>query len=200
MGSFIGRPDWSGDEHLGVFRGLQRNRGWVWTSRRQLHLPEGRYTVSDFYFSRAVIERDVTSSSFQRPLLSGKYESGSREPRLRMTFRIRFFGTLVLVSFFSSIISWFTGYLPLIYMVPLLILAAFSVVLSCPRCGKSPFHRRVGPFIIGVPWLPSRRVRPWPGIDELPRNPGWWITIRRVLFSATRGLRRFCSNIHIAMA
>lgn len=72
-----------------------------------------------------------------------------------MIFRIRLLLPITGAIVVATIAAWFSGALLLIYMMPLLALAAFHLSLACPRCRLSPYTRMWGPFVVGLPWLPK---------------------------------------------
>src|SRR6266496_6379549 len=56
----------------------------------------------------------------------------------------------------ATIASWFIGFVPLIYMMPIFVMSMLALLLACPVCGHSPFVQKWGPFRVGVPWLPKK--------------------------------------------
>ena len=69
-----------------------------------------------------------------------------------MTFRIRHFGLIVAVSVFATVVAWFVGFIPLIYLMPIAVLYILLMSLACPRCNRSPFIRKYGAVSIGWPF------------------------------------------------
>lgn len=67
-----------------------------------------------------------------------------------MTFRLRYMGVLIGAAIALTVGGWFTGFIPLIYLMPLVVLQGLTLSLACPRCGKSPFRRQMG--LVRVSW------------------------------------------------
>lgn len=69
-----------------------------------------------------------------------------------MIFRIRALSLLSIAAFAAAVGAWVLGWLPLIYIMPLIVLAALHAALACPRCNGSPYVLPIGRGGIGVPW------------------------------------------------
>lgn len=68
-----------------------------------------------------------------------------------MIFRLRFIRTLLAAALILTVAAWFIGFVPLIYMMPLLLIQALLLSLACPQCGRSPFIRQWGNITLGWP-------------------------------------------------
>jgi hypothetical protein len=68
-----------------------------------------------------------------------------------MIFRLRFIRTFLAVAIAITVTAWFVDFVPLIYMLPLLIIQGLLLSFACPRCGRSPFIRQWGNITIGWP-------------------------------------------------
>ncbi|HEX8125344.1 MAG TPA: hypothetical protein VF548_07170 [Allosphingosinicella sp.] len=73
-----------------------------------------------------------------------------------MIFRLRFIRMLLAAAVVATVAAWFSGFVPLIYMMPLLVVQALVLSLACPRCGRSPFVRRWGNMRVGWPHRGAR--------------------------------------------
>ena len=89
-----------------------------------------------------------------------------------MTFRIRHLALLSMGIVIATIGAWFLGFIPLIYLMPIIVLQVFMLSLACPMCGKPPFVRRFGPFLVGWPttgarcWNCGFNFREFPNTDD----------------------------------
>jgi hypothetical protein len=73
-----------------------------------------------------------------------------------MIFRVRHFGVIASLIAAATVAAWVLGFVPLIYMMPLLALGILQLSFACPRCNESPYVRRWGHARIGFP-LPAAR-------------------------------------------
>ena len=66
-----------------------------------------------------------------------------------MVYRVRNLWWVALAILLFTIAGWFSGFIPLIYMMPIFALQAIMLSFACPRCNQSPFVRKLGPFRYG---------------------------------------------------
>ena len=69
-----------------------------------------------------------------------------------MVVRVKALTLISVAALVATIAAWSLGWLPLIYMMPLIVLVAFHLALACPKCDGSPYVLPVGRGGIGVPW------------------------------------------------